>query len=140
VPATKGKDEPMYSMNALQQYQNVDIEGRLAAADPHAQISLLMDSALKRIAIASGATRRGDIPLKGRALGRAIDIIDSLRAMLDHERGGSISDNLEALYSYMLRRLVEANHMSDTDIMAEVGQLLGEIKSGWDQIPQEARN
>ncbi len=130
----------MYSTSALQQYQNVDIEGRLAAADPHSQISLLLDGALKRIAIASGAARRGDIPVKGRAITRAIDIIDSLRAMLNHEQGGSIAENLDALYSYMVRRLVEANRQSDPDIMAEVGRLLGEIKSGWDGIPAAARN
>lgn len=130
----------MYNMRALNQYQSVDVEGRLAAADPHLQISLLLDGALKRIAIASGATRRGDIAGKGRAIGRAIDIIDSLRAMLDHERGGAISDNLEALYSYMTRRLVEANRQSDPDIMAEISQLLGEIKSGWDGIATAARS
>lgn len=130
----------MYSTSALQQYQSVDIEGRLASGDPHAQISLLLDGALKRIAIATGATRRGDIPAKGRALTRAIDIIDSLRAMLDHDRGGEISENLEALYTYMVRRLVEANRQSDADIMGEVGRLLGEIKSGWDHIPLAARN
>lgn len=130
----------MYNTSALQQYQNVDIEGRLAAGDPHSQISLLLDGALKRIAIANGATRRGDIPAKGRALTRAIDIIDSLRAMLDHDRGGQISENLEALYTYMVRRLVEANRQSDTDIMGEVSRLLGEIKSGWDSIPLAVRS
>jgi flagellar protein FliS len=130
----------MYYASALQQYQSVDIEGRLACGDPHSQISLLLNGALKRISIATGATRRGDIPGKGGALTRAIDIIDSLRAMLDHDNGGAIAENLEALYSYMLRRLVEANRQSDVDIMDEVGRLLGEIKSGWDSIPPSMRN
>lgn len=130
----------MHNMTALNQYQSVDIESRLATADPHHQISLLLDGALKRIAIAGGATRRGDVAMKGKALGKAIDIIDSLRAMLDHDRGGSISDNLEALYSYMVRRLTEANRQNDPDIMAEVSRLLGEIKSGWDGIPLDARS
>lgn len=129
----------MYNMSALNHYQSVDLEGRMASANAHNQISLLLDGALKRIAIASGATRRNDISAKGQALTRAIDIIDSLRAMLDHERGGDISTNLDALYSYMVRRLVEANAKSDTEKMAEVSQLLNEIKSGWDAIPLSAR-
>lgn len=129
----------MYNMSALNQYHSIDLEGRLASSNPHNQISLLLEGAQKRIAIATGAATRGNVAAKGQALTRAIDIIDSLRAMLDHERGGEISTNLEALYTYMVRRLVEANRQSDTNIMAEVSQLVGEIKSGWDSIPLEAR-
>lgn len=129
----------MHNMSALNHYQSIDIEGRLASANAHNQISLLLDGALKRIAIATGATRRNDVSGKGKALTRAIDIIDSLRAMLDHERGGDISVNLEALYAYMVRRLVEANAKSDIEKMAEVSQLLNEIKTGWDAIPLSAR-
>lgn len=129
----------MYNMNALNHYQSIDLAGRLASANSHNQISLLLAGALKKIAVASGAAKRGDVAVKGQALTRAIDIIDSLRAMLDHERGGEISTNLDALYNYMVRRLVEANRQSDIDIMSEVSQLVGEIKSGWDGIPLEAR-
>lgn len=129
----------MYNMSALKQYQSVDIEGRLASADPHYQISLLMEGALSRIAVATGAAKRGEVAAKGQALTRAIDIIDSLRAMLDHQRGGAISENLEALYSYMVRRLVEANRSGDIEVMGEVSKLITEIKSGWDSIPLEAR-
>ena len=129
----------MYNMSALKQYQSVDIEGRLASANPHYQISLLLEGVLQRIAVATGAAHRGEVAAKGQALTRAIDIIDSLRAMLDHERGGDISGNLEALYDYMVRRLVEANRSGDTGIMAEVSQLIMEIKSGWDSIPADVR-
>jgi len=123
----------------LNQYQSVDLAGRMASSNPHNQISLLLGGALDKIAIATGATKRGDVANKGKALTRAIDIIDSLRAMLDHERGGEISTNLEALYTYMVLRLVEANRQSDIRIMAEVSGLIGEIKSGWDSIPLEVR-
>jgi flagellar protein FliS len=103
-------------------------------------ISMLLDGALKRIAIAHGATTRGDIATKGNTLSAAIRILDSLRAALDHKRGGQIADNLEALYSYMEKRLMEANRNSDTDILDEVSTLLGDIKEAWDSMPVQYRN
>lgn len=124
----------MYHASAINQYQSVDVQSKIAASNPHKLISMLLEGALKKIAIASGATKRGDVAQKGSSLSGAIRIIDSLRASLDMERGGEIADNLTALYSYMERRLLEANQKSDVAIMTEVSSLLTEIKSSWDQI------
>lgn len=129
----------MYNRSGINQYQRVDVESRVAVGNPHTMISMLLDGALKRIAIAHGATQRGDIATKGNTISGAIRILDSLRAALDHKRGGAISDNLDALYSYMERRLMEANRNSDTDILDEVSMLLGEIKEGWDSMPTQYR-
>lgn len=129
----------MYNRSGINQYQRVDVESRVAVGNPHTLISMLLDGALKRIAIAHGALRRGDIATKGNSLSGAIRILDSLRAALDHKRGGQIADNLEALYSYMEKRLTEANRNSDTDILDEVSVLLGDIKEAWDGMPAQYR-
>jgi flagellar secretion chaperone FliS len=129
----------MFQRSPINQYHRVDVESRVEASNPHSRISMLLAGALKRIAIAHGATTRGDVVAKGASISSAIRIIDSLRAALDHKRGGEIASNLEALYSYMERRLMEANRKSDTDILAEVTALLGEIKEGWDNMPMQAR-
>ncbi len=123
----------------ISQYKSVDVESRVAVGNPHTMISMLLDGALKRIAIAHGATKRGDIATKGNTISGAIRIVDSLRAALDHNRGGEIADNLDALYSYMERRLMEANRNSDTDILDEVSTLLGDIKEAWDGMPAQYR-
>ena len=130
----------MYNRPGINQYQRVDVESRVAVGNPHTMISMLLDGALKRIAIAHGATTRGDIATKGNTLSGAIRILDSLRAALDHKRGGQIADNLDALYSYMERRLMEANRNSDTEILDEVSMLLGDIKEAWDTMPAQHKN
>lgn len=130
----------MYNLSAINQYQRVDVESRVAVASPHALISLLLGGVVKKIAMAGGATERGDVAAKGQHISAAIRIIDSLRAALDHEQGGEIADNLEALYTYMEKRLAEANRHSDPEILAEVTSLLGRIREGWDSIPAALRS
>jgi flagellar protein FliS len=80
------------------------------------------------------------IQLKGENIGLAISIIDVLRASLDMQAGGDISQNLESLYDYMTRRLTEANVTNDIAMLDEVANLLLPIKQAWDAIPQDARD
>lgn len=107
-------------------------------ASPHQLVCMLMDGALERILQARAAMERQQTARKGERIGKAISIIDSLRASLDHDRGGDVASNLSALYEYMTRRLVHANLNNDRDALDEVLRLLKEIKAGWDGIAEQA--
>lgn len=113
------------------QYGRIGLETEIAGASPHRLVEMLMDGALARIARAQVHLERGEIAEKGRAVGLAIQIIDGLRASLDMERGGEIAANLDRLYDYMLRRLLEANLANSAEMLAEVTGLLQQIRSGW---------
>jgi flagellar protein FliS len=129
----------MNSSQALNAYRSVGVQGGVTDASPHQLIAMLIDGALDRIASARGAMERQDRAQQGALLGRAISIIDSMRASLDHEQGGELAANLAALYDYMERRLLEAGAQADAGMLDEVAGLLREIKSGWDAIPAEHR-
>lgn len=129
----------MNPMSPINQYQRVDVESRVAAASPHNLVSMLLDGALKKIAIANGATTRGEVAAKGASISGAIRIIDNLRSSLDLQKGGDVAQNLLDLYNYMEVRLVEANRTSNVEILSEVSALLNEIRDGWDNMPQGAR-
>ncbi len=51
-----------------------------------------------------------------------------------------MAENLDRLYDYMERQLLQANLKNDVNILDEVSSLLKEIKVGWDAIPAEIRN
>lgn len=126
----------MPTHSPLGYYQSVNAYG--AAASGRVQLILqMMNAAIDRIVTAKGNVRRREVAAKGAAIGKAIGIIDGLRTSLDKERGGDIAANLEAIYDYMMRRLVEANLNDDERHLDEVAGLLEEIRSGWEVV---ARN
>lgn len=126
----------MYHSGA-KQYQKVNTTSEVLDADPHRLIQLLMEAALTRMAQAKGAIVRGDMENKSKLLGRVMEIIQTLQSSLDHSQGGDISANLERLYDYMNRRLVQATHGNDLEMIEEVMGLLLELKTGWDGIREE---
>jgi flagellar secretion chaperone FliS len=120
--------------NALSQYQQVRAESAIEGASPNELVGMLFQGALEKLAIAKGHMLRQEIAPKGEQLSRVISIIEGLRSTLNLEAGGEIAQNLNRLYEYMERRLLEGNMRNDASALDEVGRLLGEIKGAWDQI------
>ena len=122
---------------ALQEYKQVGVHNSVDSASPYRVIQMLMEGAIERIAAAKGYIQRDDVAKKGENISMAIAIINGLQASLDHSTGSAISQNLEMLYDYMGRRLLEANIASDETMLDEVAGLLMEIKQAWEAIPEE---
>ena len=123
------------SQNALDAYKQVGLQGSTTDADPHTLITMLMDGAKERLITARNAMERGDIALKGESIGKAVSIIDALRASLDPKANQALAENLASLYEYMNTRLTQANLRNDASGVTEVLGLLSEIKSAWVEIP-----
>lgn len=116
-------------------YHVVGVQSDIETSDPHQLIVLLFDGAISALAIAKGAIEVKDIPGKGKAISKAIDIIDNgLRASLNLDKGGDLADRLDALYEYMVYRLLAANIHNDLTIIDEISRLLAEIQSAWAAI------
>jgi flagellar protein FliS len=124
----------MNPMLALRQYQKVGAQAQTSEASPHRLVQMLMEGGLDRIAQAKGALERNDIPGKGVLISKAIGIVGGLREGLDLENLAETLGDLDSLYTYMMKRLAEANIKSDPKILDEVAGLLRTVKEGWDAI------
>lgn len=118
-----------YAVNSYRSGMFAEVE----EASPHRLIQMLYEGGLQRIAIAKGALMRNEVAEKGENISRAIAIIGGLRSSLDLKQG-EIAQNLDNLYEYMERRLLEANLKNDVGILDEVSGLLREIKTAWDAV------
>ncbi len=125
---------------ALSAYSKIDLETAVNSATPVQLIILLYDGAISALAAAKGQMQEMKFAEKGRLISKAIGIIDGLRAVLDFERGGDISQNLGELYEYMKRRLAVANLKNDQAGPTEVISLLNELRSAWLLLEERDRN
>jgi flagellar secretion chaperone FliS len=131
----------MYSERGAAQYRAVRSHGLVADASPARLVQIMFEQILSQLAIAGGCIGRiknnqpvNEVIAKGKALGKAIRLIDQLNNTLDMERGREIAENLRALYVYMLARLTLANVSNDAGIITEVASLVQKVKIGWDRI------
>lgn len=125
----------MVPCNAAKAYAQIGVETGVQAADPIKLVLMLYDGAVLAVADASRHMADGRIAEKGKAISRAIGIIDGgLRASLDTTRGGAIAAQLFELYDYMGRRLLLASLRNDVAGLDEVAQLLRELRSAWTEL------
>ncbi|KWU00946.1 MAG: flagellar export chaperone FliS [Vibrio toranzoniae] len=125
---------------SLQAYKKVSVDSQLTAASPHKIVQMLMAGAIERLIQGKAAMQAGNIPVKGERLGKALDIIISLRSCLSMDDGGDIAKNLDQLYEFMITQISAANHKNDPQPIDDVVGIIREIKSAWDQIPNEYHN
>jgi flagellar protein FliS len=115
-------------------YQQTHAQGSVEDADAHQLTSMLLDGAIERIAQACGHIRHGDVAGKGHCVSRAVAIVGQLRADLDHEAGGELSQRLESLYEYVTRRLLHGQLHDDAGALEECLRLLAPVRDGWKAI------
>ncbi|HEX4500791.1 MAG TPA: flagellar export chaperone FliS [Scandinavium sp.] len=125
----------MYSKSGVLSYQQVGVESAVMSASPHQLIVMLFDGALSALVRARLFLEQGDIPARGDALSKAINIIDNgLKAALDSSVDSELPAQLASLYDYMIRRLLHANLHNDLHAIAEVEELLNNIADAWKQV------
>ncbi len=129
----------MYNTSGVQSYQQIGVESAVMNASPHQLIVLLFDGAHSALVRARLFLEAGQMPEKGEALSKAINIIDNgLKAGLNMEVDSDLPGNLAALYDYMVRRLLQANLRNDVEAIVEVEGLLTNIADAWKQIGPNA--
>lgn len=119
-------------------YSKVGLETGVDFANPHRLILMLLDGAILSLSSANHAMQTKQTAEKGKHISVAIDIISSgLQASIDKRIGGEIAERLDSLYNYMCTRLLFANLHNDLAAIQEVSKLLGEIRTGWEEIAND---
>ncbi|MEZ5649163.1 MAG: flagellar export chaperone FliS [Burkholderiaceae bacterium] len=125
------------AFSPAQAYNRVAVDTGVMSATPHRLIALLYEGAEKQLLAVDAALANGDLAAKGEAITRAIRIVDEgLKAALD-PRAGELTENLGALYDYILRRLLDVSVSNDRAVVAEVRTLLHELGSAWTAIESD---
>ena len=125
----------MYGAKGTQAYAKIEVECAVMSASQQQLVIMLFDGALSALVRARLFLADGNIPAKGLALSKAINIIENgLKVGLVENNGDELTQNLIALYAYMVRRLLHANVNNDASAIEEVENLLRNIADGWKEV------
>ena len=125
----------MYGAKGTQAYAKIEVESAVMSARQQQLVIMLFDGALSALVRARLFLADGNIPAKGLALSKAINIIENgLKVGLVENNGDELTQNLIALYAYMVRRLLHANVNNDASAIEEVETLLRNIADGWKEV------
>lgn len=107
-------------------------QNSVTTASPGELTLMLYNGCLKFLTLAKKAMLDKDIQTKNTNLQKAQAIITELMVTLD--MNVPISKEIQPLYDYMNRRLLEANIKNDPAIIDEVAGLMTEFRDTWKEV------
>jgi flagellar protein FliS len=110
---------------------NVETAGRLDL------VLMCYEKAIELLRQARNYLEEGQHERKARKLQRTMDILYELQGCLDHEKGGQIASNLSALYTYLIRRILEGDVRKDPGALEEAIRILSDLKLAWQAIASD---
>ena len=110
-------------------------DSAILTAPPERLVVMLYDGANRFLLQGAAAMRAGDLTISNEKMRRAEAIVQELRATLDMS-AGQVAVNLDSIYSFCQRLLLEARIKRDAEKIDHVAKLLGELRDAWDQAAQ----
>ncbi len=109
-------------------------ENTVLSATPEQLVVMLYDGARRFLRQGANAMRAREVENAHNALRRAEQVIAHLDGVLDDEQGGQLAQQLHSIYRFSLAHLNRARMEQDPQKLAEVSDMLGELRESWVQI------
>ena len=119
----------------VQEYQKNAVNG----ASPLQLVIMLYDGAIRFMEAGKYGIEHEDLELQNKNLQKAQKIVMELMSCLDMEKGGEISKNLLALYTYVLNELVEANVGDKIEPIDRCIKILCDLRESWVEVDRMTR-
>jgi flagellar secretion chaperone FliS len=115
-------------MNAyVNQYKN----NHILNATPEQILIMLYDGAIRFCRQAMQAMDEDRMVDKAEKISKAMAIVCEFANTLDHEVGGKIAEDLDALYGFIIKELSRANRENDRKALETVEDLLSGLRETW---------
>lgn len=111
---------------------------KILTASPAELTLMLYDGAIKFVNIAIAAVEKKDIEKAHKNIMKAENIIREFQATLNHKY--PVAKDFDAVYSYLIQRLREANMKKDLEILEEVLKHLRTMRDTWKEVMAKTAN
>jgi flagellar protein FliS len=110
---------------------------RVIAASPLQLVAMLYDGAVIAAGAAHDALVRKDIPARRAAVNKLLGIVAELQNSLDMERGGALAAELDRIYDFVVRQVMEAVSTQSAAPMADAHRILQTLRGAWLHIAEQ---
>lgn len=124
-------------MNTPAGYQQYE-KSKILTASPAELTLMLYEGAIKFANIAVMAIEKGEIEKAHNNIRKVERIIEEFQATLNHKY--PVAKDFDEVYTYLRRRLVEANVKKDKEIMEEVLRHLRTMRDTWKDVMRLSKN
>ncbi|WP_448872796.1 flagellar export chaperone FliS [Desulfobulbus propionicus] len=114
-------------------YVNQYLTNTVNSASPEQLMLMLYDGAIRFISLGIQAIENGLIDKRAYYINKTSAIVTEFAATLDHSMNPQLAEDLDALYNYMLNRMMEANLKNDPQLLIEVKKMLSDLRATWAQ-------
>jgi flagellar protein FliS len=122
-----------YPARAAQAYLQTHVQSR----SPLELVVMLYDGLLRFLGDAGSAIDSRDLPGKRDGISKALAVLSELQSTLNMEQGGEVASSLDALYTYVNGRLLDATMQNDRGPLDESARLLRPLREAWAEIAQQ---
>lgn len=113
-----------YNMNQYYQTQ-------VTTASPEQILLMLYDGAIRFTRQAITGVEEDKPEMRRYGISKSMAIIAEFAKTLDHKMGKHFAEDLDALYSFMMRELTAANSENDAEKLKVVEKLLVDLRGTW---------
>ena len=124
----------MIANNGYAAYAN----NKITTATPAELTLMLYEGAIKFCNIAIAGVEQKDIQKAHTNIMKVQNIIEEFQVTLDHRY--AVAKDFDAVYDYLLKRLIEANIKKDAEILNEVLQHLRTMRDTWKEVMRLTQN
>ena len=119
---------------AYAQYNN----SKILTASPAELTLMLYDGSIKFCNIAIDAVERKDAAKAHKNIVKVENIIQEFQITLNHKY--ATAKDFDEVYTYLMRRLLEANIKKDKEILEEVLKHLRTMRDTWKEVMEKTKN
>lgn len=127
--------------SGARQYAQVGLESEVLSARPEQLINLLFRGARTAVKKARLHLLNNEIAARGAMISKAVNIVDNgLKAAVNKEAGGVVSEHLISSYELIIYHLLQANLQSDDTHLQTAETMLKNLHEAWNEAVDLARS
>ena len=109
-------------------------EAASLGASPVGVVVLLYDRLAQDIHAAMAAMKSTDVEARALSINHALLILQQLQGGLDFTAGGTAAHQLDAFYSHIRGKLLEAQMRQSPDLLLAQAQAIAQVRESWAEV------